>query len=163
MFMNADVVVKAVMVGLVFASVVTWTVCLAKTIELLKARRRVRSALSALKIASNPCECQSLEHHSQPQLLCGRDCRNSVVRWGRRQRWFKGTHYVSSGADGSCFQSSNQPRHRSSCNHRRDRPFVGLFGTVWGIMNSFIGISKSHTTNLAVVAPGIAEAARDCP
>jgi len=37
-------------------------------------------------------------------------------------------------------------------------PFVGLFGTVWGIMNSFIGISKTNTTNLAVVAPGIAEA-----
>jgi biopolymer transport protein ExbB len=37
-------------------------------------------------------------------------------------------------------------------------PFVGLFGTVWGIMNSFIGISQSQTTNLAVVAPGIAEA-----
>ena len=37
-------------------------------------------------------------------------------------------------------------------------PFVGLFGTVWGIMNAFIGISKSQTTNLAVVAPGIAEA-----
>ncbi len=37
-------------------------------------------------------------------------------------------------------------------------PFVGLFGTVWGIMNSFVGISKMHTTNLAVVAPGIAEA-----
>jgi biopolymer transport protein TolQ len=37
-------------------------------------------------------------------------------------------------------------------------PFVGLFGTVWGIMNSFIGISKAHATNLAIVAPGIAEA-----
>ena len=37
-------------------------------------------------------------------------------------------------------------------------PFVGLFGTVWGIMNSFIGISNAHTTNLAVVAPGIAQA-----
>ena len=37
-------------------------------------------------------------------------------------------------------------------------PFVGLFGTVWGIMNAFIGISKAQTTNLAVVAPGIAEA-----
>ena len=37
-------------------------------------------------------------------------------------------------------------------------PFVGLFGTVWGIMNSFISISEAHTTNLAVVAPGIAEA-----
>ncbi|STM47344.1 biopolymer transport protein [Escherichia coli] len=37
-------------------------------------------------------------------------------------------------------------------------PFVGLFGTVWGIMNSFIGIAQTQTTNLAVVAPGIAEA-----
>ena len=37
-------------------------------------------------------------------------------------------------------------------------PFVGLFGTVWGIMNSFVGISEAQTTNLAVVAPGIAEA-----
>ncbi|WP_372841725.1 MotA/TolQ/ExbB proton channel family protein, partial [Phaeovulum sp.] len=37
-------------------------------------------------------------------------------------------------------------------------PFVGLFGTVWGIMNSFVSIAQSQTTNLAVVAPGIAEA-----
>ena len=37
-------------------------------------------------------------------------------------------------------------------------PFIGLFGTVWGIMNAFVGISESQTTNLAVVAPGIAEA-----
>ena len=48
MFMNADVVVKAVMIGLVFASIVTWTVWLAKTIELLKARRQARAALAAL-------------------------------------------------------------------------------------------------------------------
>ena len=37
-------------------------------------------------------------------------------------------------------------------------PFIGLFGTVWGIMDSFVGISRAQTTNLAVVAPGIAEA-----
>src|SRR5262245_66438067 len=48
MFMNADIVVKVVMVGLVIASIVTWTVWLAKTIELLKARRRVRAALDGL-------------------------------------------------------------------------------------------------------------------
>lgn len=42
--------------------------------------------------------------------------------------------------------------------YRRYLPFVGLFGTVWGIMNSFIGIAQTQTTNLAVVAPGIAEA-----
>ena len=49
-------------------------------------------------------------------------------------------------------------RNRGSRDDRRDAPFVGLFGTVWGITDSFIGISKTNTTNLAVVAPGIAEA-----
>ncbi len=49
------------------------------------------------------------------------------------------------------------PRRTSNC-ATAPAPFVGLFGTVWGIMNSFIGISRAHTTNLAVVAPGIAEA-----
>ena len=54
---------------------------------------------------------------------------------------------------------AHRPRHRAcSPPSAPTAPFVGLFGTVWGIMNSFIGISKAHTTNLAVVAPGIAEA-----
>ena len=53
---------------------------------------------------------------------------------------------------------AHQPRHRLLATIGATAPFVGLFGTVWGIMNSFIGISKAQTTNLAVVAPGIAEA-----
>src|SRR5262245_19242434 len=61
MFTNADMVVKVVMVGLVIASIVTWTVWLAKTIELLKARRRVRAALDGLTLLSNPSECQSIQ------------------------------------------------------------------------------------------------------
>jgi len=55
--------------------------------------------------------------------------------------------------------AGNRARDRRAGDDRRDRAVRRLFGTVWGIMNSFIGISKSHTTNLAVVAPGIAEAA----
>ena len=123
MFMNADVVVKAVMVGLVFASIVTWTVCLAKTIELLKARRRVRSAMRELNSLRTLPNVKASNTTEPAATFCAAAIAEiAVVRWGRRQRWFKGTHYVSSGADGSCFQSSNQPRHRSSCNHRRDRP-----------------------------------------
>ena len=77
MFMNADVVVKAVMVGLVFASVVTWTVCLAKTIELLKARRRVRSAMRELNSLRTLANVKRLEYHrASRNFLRGRDCRN---------------------------------------------------------------------------------------
>ncbi|MGB6810023.1 MAG: tonB-system energizer ExbB [Pseudolabrys sp.] len=159
MFMNADVVVKAVMVGLVFASVVTWTVCLAKTIELLKARRRVRSALSALNnlqtlpkvIPSNPIEPAATFCATAIAEIRLSD--GAADKDGLKERI-----------------TSRLERMEAAFSRRISRgtgvlatigataPFVGLFGTVWGIMNSFIGISKSHTTNLAVVAPGIAEA-----
>ena len=55
-------------------------------------------------------------------------------------------------------QPQDIPRHRRARHDRLDRAVRRLFGTVWGIMNSFIGISNAHTTNLAVVAPGIAQA-----
>src|SRR5262245_4413389 len=159
MFMNADVVVKVVMIGLVVASVVTWTVWLAKTIELWRARRQVRTALNALvtlrtlanikqsklnEPAASFCEAAI----SELQLSEATDDKESlkeriISRLDRIEAAFgrrigRGTGILATiGATA---------------------PFVGLFGTVWGIMNSFIGISKSHATNLAVVAPGIAEA-----
>ncbi len=88
MFINADIVVQAVMIGLAFASLVTWTIWLAKTIEVRRKTATAKRRLSLLETDT----------------------------------------------------------------------VLALFGTVWGIMNSFIGISEAHTTNLAVVAPGIAEA-----
>jgi biopolymer transport protein ExbB len=159
MFMNADVVVKVVMIGLVVASVVTWTVWLAKTIELWRARRQVRTALNALvtlRTLANikqsklkePAASFCAAAISELQLSEATDDKESLkeriiwrldrieAEFGRRIS--RGTGILATiGATA---------------------PFVGLFGTVWGIMNSFIGISKSHTTNLAVVAPGIAEA-----
>ena len=159
MFINADVVVKVVMVGLVIASIVTWTVCLAKTIELLKARRQVRTALDGLT------SIQSLRNVKPSSLKepAASFCAAAITEF----------RLIDGVADKDGLKErvgSRLERIEAAFSRRISRgtsvlatigataPFVGLFGTVWGIMNSFIGISKSHTTNLAVVAPGIAEA-----
>jgi biopolymer transport protein ExbB len=162
MYLNADPIVKGVLIGLLFASVVTWTIWLAKTIEILNARRRVRAALTALSRARTISE--------GAERLAAR--RNSEVR-----RFVDAaTTEMSLSADVVETEgikervASRLDRLEASFARRITRgtgllatigataPFVGLAGTVWGIMNSFIGISKSQTTNLAVVAPGIAEA-----
>ncbi|WP_249158315.1 tonB-system energizer ExbB [Bradyrhizobium jicamae] len=159
MFMQADMIVKAVMIGLAFATLVTCIVCLSKTIELIGARRSVGRALRALAAARNMDQAvRAVRDGPVARLLDGAvaeldlstdrmDCDGIKARIvsrlqqieaaaGRRMAFGTGV-LATIGATG---------------------PFVGLFGTVWGIMNSFIGISKSQTTNLAVVAPGIAEA-----
>jgi biopolymer transport protein ExbB len=160
MFRNADIVVKIVMVGLVFASLVTWTVWLAKNLELWKATRNGRAGLAVLNEARTLAEANA-------RLGKSGDAMAQLLRTA--------VHEV---------QASPHPdpeslkeriswlleRVEAASSRRIGRgmgllasigataPFVGLFGTVWGIMNSFIGISNAHTTNLAVVAPGIAEA-----
>ena len=159
MFMNADVVVKVVMVGLVVASFVTWTVWLAKTIELLKARWQVRSALISLS------SIQTLPNIKQSDLKepAASFCAAAIAEVNLSD--------AANDKEGLKERiASRFERIEAAFSRRISRgtgvlatigataPFIGLFGTVWGIMNSFIGISKSHTTNLAVVAPGIAEA-----
>jgi biopolymer transport protein ExbB len=161
MFLNADPLVKAVLIGLAFASVVTWTVWLAKSIELVIARLRTRAALRTLGPARRLAEAAERLGASRGPV---RDYLDAAVAEFR----------VSAGsADREGIKeriASRLERIEAACGRRIMRgtsvlatigataPFVGLFGTVWGIMNSFIGISREHTTNLAVVAPGIAEA-----
>jgi biopolymer transport protein ExbB len=160
MFLNADPVVKAVLVGLAFASLVTWTVWLAKSIEIFFAKRRVRTAAKEL------AAIRSLE--KVPQLA---DIQGEVAQFlGAAATELKLSPGLVDNDGVKERIASRLERIEASCGRRMLRgtgvlatigataPFVGLFGTVWGIMNSFIGISKAHTTNLAVVAPGIAEA-----
>ena len=159
MFMSADIVVKAVMVGLVIASVVTWTVWLAKTIELVKARRQVRAALDALGSIQTLANIQTSNLKEPAARFCAAAMTELRLSDGLTDKDGLKERIVS-----------RLERIEAALSRRISRgtgvlatigataPFVGLFGTVWGIMNSFIGISKSHTTNLAVVAPGIAEA-----
>ena len=161
MFLQADIVVKAVMVGLAFASVITWTIFIAKKIELGRARWRLRSALKQI------AESRSL---SEAQLALGDSDHllTSLVTAAVREARLSAGIASDSGIK-ERVASSFSEIVRAEARHMRHgmgflasigatAPFIGLFGTVWGIMNSFIGISKSQTTNLAVVAPGIAEA-----
>jgi biopolymer transport protein ExbB len=163
MFLNADIIVKVVMVGLLFASLVTWTVWLAKNFELWRAMRKGRAALAILN------ETRSLAE-ANGRLGAGKNARETVARLLRtavqevqasphpdpdalkeRISWL--LERVEAGASRSIGRGMGLLASIGAT-----APFVGLFGTVWGIMNSFIGISNAHTTNLAVVAPGIAEA-----
>jgi biopolymer transport protein ExbB len=161
MFLSADVLVKAVMIGLAFASLVTWTIFIAKIIELSVVQRKLRSALGKIS------ESRSL---AEAQFALG--AKNSVLSalLAAAMREARLSAGISSDA-GIKERAASSFAEIVRAEARRIRlgmgllatigatsPFVGLFGTVWGIMNSFIGISKSQTTNLAVVAPGIAEA-----
>ena len=160
MFLHADVVVKAVMIGLAFASFVTWTAFVAKTFELHGARRRVRRALRALTGAATLGQAAE-------QLHKGNDAAAQLLRAAVHEVRLS----ANMPADGLKERIALQLERLEAANSRKislgtgvlatigsTAPFVGLFGTVWGIMDSFIGISNAHTTNLAVVAPGIAEA-----
>ncbi|KIZ36791.1 MULTISPECIES: tonB-system energizer ExbB [Rhodopseudomonas] len=161
MFMSADIVVKAVMVGLALASLLTWTIFLAKNVELASARRRLRAALSQVS------EARSL---ADAQLAIGaRDTPLSALLAAAMREARMSAGISSDAGIKERVASSFSEIVRAEARQMRrgmgalatigaTSPFIGLFGTVWGIMNSFIGISKSQTTNLAVVAPGIAEA-----
>jgi biopolymer transport protein ExbB len=160
MFVNADVVVKAVMLGLALASVVTWTVWLAKTLELRRAKRGARAALDKLVPARSLAQAADgpiQPHHVVAQLIAAAqseirespDLRSEGIK--ERLSWQLDRIELAAGRHVARGMSILATIGAVA-------PFVGLFGTVWGIMNSFVGISRAHTTNLAVVAPGIAEA-----
>ncbi len=160
MFQDADRLVKGVLIGLAFASLVTWTVYIAKTFELRTARREVRDGLRILAKAATLAQAhEQLRNGTTPvaQLMqaAAQEIRLSAnargdglkerIAWQLERLEMATSRKISRGTGVLATVGSTAP-------------FVGLFGTVWGIMNSFIGISNAHTTNLAVVAPGIAQA-----
>jgi biopolymer transport protein ExbB len=160
MFVNADIVVQAVMVGLAVASLITWTVWLAKTIEIGRATSIAKRRLAQL-------ESERLLADAEHDSRDGRDAVAQIIQSAAREA------SLSDGVTDDGFKERivlRLERVEAAMSRRIARgtgvlatigataPFVGLFGTVWGIMNAFIGISEAKTTNLAVVAPGIAEA-----
>jgi len=160
MFLGADIVVKAVMVGLAIASLVTWTVWLAKSIELRRkgalALQRTRALEGNIKLAE-AAERAGDAHDAVAQLIqsCAKEAELSggVLDDGLQERVALRLERVEAAMSRQIARGTGVLATIGAT-----APFVGLFGTVWGIMNSFIGISESHTTSLAVVAPGIAEA-----
>ncbi|TFV76468.1 tonB-system energizer ExbB [Bradyrhizobium frederickii] len=161
MFMSADVIVKAVMIGLAFASLMTWTVFIAKSIELSVASTRLRSALKKIAETRSLAEAQMAVGAKEGILS---SFLAAALREARMSAGLSSDAGIKERAASSFSEIVRAEARRIRIGMGvlatvgSTSPFVGLFGTVWGIMNSFIGISKSQTTNLAVVAPGIAEA-----
>ena len=161
MFLSADVLVKAVMIGLAFASLVTWTIFIAKMIELSMIQGKLRRALAMISDARSLAEAQfalGARRNVLSALL------SAAMREARLSAGISSDSGIKERAASSFAEIVRAEARRIRLGMGvlatigATSPFVGLFGTVWGIMNSFIGISKSQTTNLAVVAPGIAEA-----
>lgn len=163
MYQHADWVVKGVMIGLLLASVVTWAIFFGKSVELSGAKGRLRREHQALEQASTLDEAADIAESFKPgsmarilladaqneQTLSARADDNNGIK---ERTAFRLERRVAAAG-----------RHMGRGNGYLATvgavaPFIGLFGTVWGIMNSFIGIAQTQTTNLAVVAPGIAEA-----
>ena len=160
MFLHANVIVKVVMIGLALASFVTWTVWIAKSLELRSARAAVRRGLRTLAECKTLAQAQEQLQDASGPVAHLMQAAASEIRFSANLR-----------ADGLKERVAWQLERIEMAASRKiargsgilatigaTAPFVGLFGTVWGIMDSFVGISKAHTTNLAVVAPGIAEA-----
>ena len=160
MFLAADVVVKAVMIGLAFASLATWTILLAKAVELIAARRRAGSDLVAIAGAATLRDAATLLSTAKAPVgrlvaaaLAETERSRGLPAEGIKERAAALLARIEARAGRAMARGTGLLATIGAT-----APFVGLFGTVWGIMNSFIGISKTNTTNLAVVAPGIAEA-----
>jgi biopolymer transport protein ExbB len=161
MFLSADVLVKAVMIGLAFASLITWTIFIAKMIELAVAQRKLKTALNTIGDSRSLAEAQfalGAKKGVLPSFLA------AAMREARLSAGISSDSGIKERAASSFAEILRAEARRIRLGMGllatigATSPFVGLFGTVWGIMNSFIGISKAQTTNLAVVAPGIAEA-----
>ena len=161
MYKNADIIVKIVMIGLAIASIITWTIWIAKGFEVLGAKRRLRSEIAQLKKARTLKEASEtagkegtlahlLVQDALEEMRLSANSREKEVIKERVS--FRLERLVAACGRNMSSGTGVLATIGSTA------PFVGLFGTVWGIMNSFIGIAKTQTTNLAVVAPGIAEA-----
>jgi biopolymer transport protein ExbB len=161
MFLSADALVKAVMISLAFASLLTWTIFLAMSAKLFLSRQRANKALAAVA---------NTKSMSEAQLALGPNGTvvGSLLKAAAQELRMSAPVFAQGRIEQRAASSFSEIVRAEARKVRRGMgvlatigatsPFVGLFGTVWGIMNSFIGISKSQTTNLAVVAPGIAEA-----
>src|SRR5437879_6495980 len=163
LFLNADIVVKGVLLLLLAASVWSWAVIIDKSWRLGAVRRSARGHEERAAAARSPQELWSGADEGQDpagQVLAA-GLQESAVEVGanfesvaeRRERVERAMRLQLSGELRRL--ETNLPFLATLGSAA---PFIGLFGTVWGIMRSFAGIAAANNTSLAIVAPGIAEA-----
>ena len=153
LFLQADPVVKGVMILLVLASICCWTVIFDKVLRLRAARRQARAFEQAVRADELGDRRGLTGRVIEAGLEAWRDQDGSETRAERRERIERAMR-MQLGTE----VRRLQPGLSLLATTGSTAPFIGLFGTVWGIMNSFSAIARSQDTSLAVVAPGIAEA-----
>lgn len=168
MFMTADNVVKTVMIGLTIVSLLTWTILVSKSIELGALKRLLKNNLSKITVAQTLADAANSHDivgvgrefidaaEAELQLssdMLKKDDSKEAIKEGIKERVGSSLSRIEVASTRRMMVGTGLLATIGAIS-----PFVGLFGTVWGIMDSFISISEAHTTNLAVVAPGIAEA-----
>ncbi len=170
MFFEADLVVKVVMVGLILASIFSWVLLITKLVEFGSLNRKSDRFVEAFRTAKNVQDmgriAMSDEFEGNPLADMAAAAATEVELSRQAGLAITGAHrettIMRAQTAVSAVQSSLSKRLSSGmmflASVGSGGPFIGLFGTVYGIMNSFIGIANTNTTNLAVVAPGIAEA-----
>ncbi len=164
LFLQADIVVKIVMIGLLLASVWTWTIIVGQWLKLRGVGRRTREFERDFKDASDPLAFQ--QAHKGSTLPSARVMQAGLSEWrsstvGRRAIDREGTRARLASAMAAAVAAEIDrlsDRLNILATVGSVAPFVGLFGTVWGIMRSFTAIAAEQNSSLAVVAPGIAEA-----
>lgn len=155
LFLQADLVVKAVMILLVLASVASWSIILDRSIRLIRLKRQAArfedeaahvplEALSHGPLADSILSAAQVAWQDRTVGETRSEVRDRIER-AMRSALARNLRHLETGLPFLATIGSAAP-------------FIGLFGTVWGIMNSFTAIAKSQDTSLAVVAPGIAEA-----
>ena len=170
MFEQADLVVKVVMIGLLLASIITWTTLIIKLINFAGLNRQTSKFLEAFRgaksinemgriaesedFAGNPMADMAAAAASEVEL--SRQAGLNVTGEFRDSTLMRATTAIGAVQASLARRLSGGMQFLASVG--ANAPFIGLFGTVYGIMNSFIGIANTNTTNLAVVAPGIAQA-----
>jgi biopolymer transport protein TolQ len=166
LFMQADIVVKLVMLALILASVWVWAIVFEKSTSLRRANRTADAFEDRFWSGGSLDELYS-EEGEKPEHPMAAVFGAAMAEWRRSAR-VAGADISRSGVRDRIDRAMNVTVQREM--ERMERwmiflasvgataPFIGLFGTVWGIMHSFSAIAAQHNTNLAVVAPGIAEA-----
>ncbi|HEV2366008.1 MAG TPA: MotA/TolQ/ExbB proton channel family protein [Caulobacteraceae bacterium] len=170
MFMQADIVVKVVMLGLLACSILSWTLLVIKLIEFASLRRQSDRFLESFRgaksirdmgqiaesedFAGNPMADMAAAASAEVEL--SREAGLKVAGEHRDSTITRAQTAIGAVQSSLARRLSGGMQFLASVG--ANAPFIGLFGTVYGIMNSFIGIANTNTTNLAVVAPGIAQA-----
>jgi biopolymer transport protein TolQ len=164
LFLDADIVVQAVMAGLILASVWTWTIIVSFSLRIAAVRRRCRAYEEDFWQTDNVDAF--LKERGKKDVASARIAGSAMGEWRRSLRGGKvadreGLRQRLAGAmENQVAAEADDLANRLNflATVGAVAPFVGLFGTVWGIMNSFFQIGSQQNSSLAVVAPGISEA-----